>query len=79
MSGYSKCRHPETAVNFTPTHYEEEDVVVLTIRMSCKTCGAQFQFRGLSDYPSPETPWVSDDGLIAALPMTEVSERHLLS
>lgn len=74
-----KCNHPETAVNVSPVHYEQENVVVLTIRMSCKTCGARFQFRGLSGHPSPVEPWVSEDGFTAALPMSEVSRANYVS
>jgi hypothetical protein len=78
MSGTVRCHHPETAVEFEPTRYAEDDVVVLTVRMSCKTCGARFQFRGMSDNdPSPMAPWVSCDGFIAALPMVEVAPRAI--
>ena len=74
-----KCNHPETAVNVSPTYYAEEAVTVLTIRMSCNTCGARFAFRGLSERPSPAEPWVSDDGFTAALPMSEVSRPNYVS
>jgi hypothetical protein len=77
MSGSVRCHHPETDVEFEPTRYEDEDVVVLTVRVGCKTCGAQFQFRGLSGDPSPMTPWVSCDGFTAALPMVEVAPRAI--
>jgi hypothetical protein len=74
-----KCNHPETAVNVAPAFYEQEKVTVLTIRMSCNTCGARFAFRGLSNYPSPAEPWVTEDGFTAALPMDEVSRPKFVS
>jgi hypothetical protein len=77
MSASGKCHHPETAIDVLPTHYEEEDVVILTIRMKCLTCGARFSFRGLSEDPSTAAPWVSGDGFTAALPMIET--HRLLS
>jgi hypothetical protein len=71
MSASSKCHHPETAVDVVPTRYEEEDIVVLTVRVSCLTCKMKFAFRGLSEDPSAVAPWVSCDGFTAALPMVE--------
>ena len=79
MSGSAKCHNPETAVEFLPTRYAEEDVVVLTVRVCCKTCGSQFQFRGLSHVPTPREPWVSYDGFTAALPMVEVEAQRIVS
>jgi hypothetical protein len=67
----AECKHPQTAIYATPTRYEEEGVVILTIRVKCEACGTHFQFRGLSEDPSPHSPWVSCDGFTAALPMTE--------
>jgi hypothetical protein len=76
MSASGKCHHPETAIDVSPTRYEEEDIVILTVRVSCITCGAKFSFRGLSEDPSPSAPWVSCDGYTAALPMIE-THRHV--
>jgi hypothetical protein len=75
MSGSAKCHHPETMIEVIPTQYADVDIVVVTVRVSCKTCGSKFQFRGLSDDPSPAAPWVSGDGFTAALPMVEVERR----
>jgi len=71
MSASAKCHHPETSVDVCTTYYKEQDVFVLSARVGCRTCGAQFRFRGLSPDASPVEPWVSGDGFTAALPMVE--------
>jgi hypothetical protein len=71
------CQHLKTGISAEPIHYAEEDVFVLRVSAKCLTCGARFQFRGLSDDPSPNAPFVSCDGYIAALPMIEIRRRVL--
>ncbi len=64
-----RCDHPEFQASVNVNRIVDAGAFSADVRITCKTCGTEFEFGGMQRGHSPSAPMVSFDGTEARLPI----------